>query len=160
MMNDHWEVDIADLLAELTAAQSDLLDLLAEKRTILLRADAEALQALQSREVELFLRLEACQHRRQQLLDRAADEGRPADSIRTLTDSLSSPGRAGLQSAVDAARSNSRLLRHESLANWVMMQRSLLHLSQIIEIIATRGRLQPTYGRGAPDTGALVDRAV
>jgi hypothetical protein len=53
------------------------------------------------------------------------------------------------------------LLQHESLTNWVLVQRSLLHLSQLIEIVATGGRTQPTYGNGSRrlSCGALVDRA-
>jgi hypothetical protein len=53
-----------------------------------------------------------------------------------------------------------RLLQHQSLANWVLAQRVMLHLSQLLEIFATGGRLQPTYGRGEMPTssGALVDR--
>ena len=39
-----------------------------------------------------------------------------------------------------------RILQHHSLANWVLAQRSLLHVSQLLEIIATGGRMQPTYG--------------
>jgi hypothetical protein len=52
-------------------------------------------------------------------------------------------------------------LQHQSLTNWVLVQRTLLHLSQLIEIIATGGRLKPTYGKGSDHQagGALVDRA-
>jgi hypothetical protein len=52
-----------------------------------------------------------------------------------------------------------RLLQHHSLANWVLAQRSLLHVAQMLEIIATGGRLQPTYGNGESSMsgGALVD---
>jgi hypothetical protein len=41
-----------------------------------------------------------------------------------------------------------RLLQNQSITNWVLAQRSLLHVSQLLEIIATGGRLQPTYGEG------------
>jgi hypothetical protein len=55
-----------------------------------------------------------------------------------------------------------RLLQHQSLANWVLAQRTVLHLSQMLEIIATGGRLQPTYGKenSAATGGSLVDQAV
>jgi hypothetical protein len=41
------------------------------------------------------------------------------------------------------------------------VQRTLLHLSQLIGIIATGGQSLPTYGKGADcrASGALVDRA-
>ena len=59
------------------------------------------------------------------------------------------------------AANRSQLLRHQSLTNWVVVQRSLLHLSQMIEIIATGGRPKPTYdkGSGSHSGGSLVDRA-
>ncbi len=44
----------------------------------------------------------------------------------------------------------------------VAAQRTVLHLSQLLEIIATGGRAQPTYGKGrsADCGGALLDQAV
>ena len=61
---------------------------------------------------------------------------------------------------VNEAAAQMRLLQHQSLTNWVLAQRSILHLSQLLEIIATGGQLQPTYGRGDSPTpsGALVDK--
>jgi hypothetical protein len=49
-MNDNWETDIAGLLAELADVQTALLELLAEKRTLLASADQASLAALASRE--------------------------------------------------------------------------------------------------------------
>jgi hypothetical protein len=59
------------------------------------------------------------------------------------------------------ASHRARLLQHHSLVNWVLVQKTLIHLSQLLEIIATGGRLQPTYQRDGTvqATGALVDRA-
>jgi hypothetical protein len=159
-MNDNWESEISALLTELSGVQSELLSLLSEKRTSLVNGDSQALAALQAREAVLAERLQSCHEQRQKLLERAAAAGRPADSIRALTDSLLPEHRGQLQPAVESARGQARLLQHESLANWVLIQRSLLHLSQMIEIIATGGQRQPTYGVGASNTGALVDRAV
>jgi hypothetical protein len=53
-----------------------------------------------------------------------------------------------------------RLLQHQSLTNWVLAQRAVLHVSQLLEIIATGGRLQPTYGDGDTlhNRGSLVDQ--
>jgi hypothetical protein len=44
----------------------------------------------------------------------------------------------------------------------VVVQRTLIHLSQMLEIIATGGQMQPTYGKkeSVQARGALVDRAV
>jgi hypothetical protein len=42
------------------------------------------------------------------------------------------------------------------------VQRTMLHLSHMVEIIATGGQLKPTYGKGGATTnsGALMDQAV
>jgi hypothetical protein len=42
------------------------------------------------------------------------------------------------------------------------VQRTVLHLSQMLEIIATGGRTQPTYGNSprAHRGGSLIDQAV
>jgi len=160
-MNDTWEDDIASLLAELADVQSALLDLLAHKRTILATGDHEALVATARSEQELIDRLQACHERRQELLARAGAEGLPSDSIRALSEKLPAESRSRMQASIRDASERSRFLQHQSLTNWVLVQRSLLHLSQLIEIIATGGRFKPTYGNGSDrqSSGALVDRA-
>jgi flagellar biosynthesis/type III secretory pathway chaperone len=161
-MNDNWENDIGPLLAELADVQSALLTVLNEKRQILAAGDHEALRAMAGREQQLLDRLDACHQRRQQLLSRADAEGLPADSIRSLSNHLPADRRGAVQAEIREAADRSRLLQHQSLTNWVLVQRTLLHLSQMIEIIATGGRSKPTYGTGSDraPSGALVDRAV
>jgi hypothetical protein len=74
---------------------------------------------------------------------------------------LPESSRKNVQASIREAANRTQLLRHQSLTNWVVVQRSLLHLSQLIEIIATGGRPKPTYdkGPGSHSGGALVDRA-
>jgi hypothetical protein len=160
-MTDNWESDIAALLAELSDVQSALLDTLHEKRRLLVANDQEALSAIAPREQQLIERLQACHNQRQQLLSRAADDGLPADSIRSLSNKLPNDARGRMQASIREAEERSRILQHQSLTNWVLVQRTLLHLSQMIEIIATGGRPRPTYGKGSDraPSGALVDRA-
>ena len=160
-MHDSWETDIAALLTELSEVQSAILALLGEKRVALAAGDSEALSAIGGREQRLVERLQACHDRRQEMLQLAASEGLPSDSIESLSGSLPAETRDRMQASIHEARVRSRLLQHQSLTNWVLVQRSLLHLSQLIEIIATGGRLQPTYGKGSDrqNCGSLVDRA-
>lgn len=159
---DTLEADIAGLLSELSSVQSDLLGVLSNKRQALAAGDGAALCSMAPQEQKLIARLQACQQRRQGLLDRAATHGLPSDSIQSLSKSLPVSVRKRLRGDLDEARERSRLLQHECLTNWVLVQRTLLHLSQLIEIIATGGRMKPTYGNGSDrqDQGALVDRAV
>ena len=162
--SDALEADIASLLGELADVQRDLLDVLTRKRSLIAAGDPGAPGFADSAdgEQQLMARLEACMSRRQQLLAQAATEGLPADSIRSLSGSLGPKGRDRLRPEVEQAQHRSRLLQHECLTNWVLVQRSLLHLAQMLEIIATGGRMKPTYGNGSDRQhhGALVDRAV
>lgn len=157
-----WDSELASLLAELSDIQSELLEVLTDKRSRLLSADLEALRAMQSREAELVGRLQACHERRLALLARAADEGLPSANLTSLAAALPSDQRQHLTPQLREASARIRLLQHHSLTNWVLVQRTLLHLSQLLEIIATGGRLKPTYGKNdcAPTGGSLVDQAV
>jgi hypothetical protein len=157
----NWESELATLLERLSAAQRELLSLLAMKRQLLMGRDHQSLAALAPREEELALELQACHQRRQELLDQADAAGLPSDSLAELTASLPRKAAAALQQPVNEARDRARLIRHECLSQWVAVQRTVLHLSQMLEIIATGGRPQPTYGtgRGAERGGSLMDQA-
>src|SRR5262245_56341267 len=154
-MQAHWENDLADLLRELTAVQAELLQVLTEKQQLLSRADTAKVATMQDREQSLVQRLEYCHQCRSAILRHAAEEGLPSGTLRALTAVLPSQKRDALASQLNLAEARGRLLRHQSLANWVIAQRTLLHLAQLLEIIATGGRPCPTYEQGvlAPSAG-------
>jgi hypothetical protein len=157
-----WEAALAELLSELSAVQHELLELLSEKRNLLIKTDLEGLASTGSREQQLVAKLEACHHHRSRLLELAAAEGLPCNNLHTLAAALPSEDRRDLQHQIAEAQARSRLLHHQSLTNWVLVQRNLIHLSQMLEFIATGGRAQPTYTRNGAQqaSGALVDQAV
>jgi len=161
-MNISWESELTQLLERLSATQQQLLALLSRKRALLLERDHQGLALLAAEEQSLSDELRACLDQRQLLLASAAEEGLPADSIRSLANSLPENATKNLKQPLLDAAQRSKLLRHESLTQWVVVQRTLLHLSQMLEIIATGGRTQPTYGKGsAPEaSGALMDQAI
>jgi hypothetical protein len=158
----NWESELAALLERLSAAQQGLLSLLATKRELIISRDHQSLAALASREGELAIELQACQQIRQELLTQADSEGLPGRSLEALSSALPKSTAASLERPVAEARNRARLIRHECLTQWVAVQRTVLHLSQMLEIIATGGRSQPTYGkgRGGERSGALMDQAV
>lgn len=160
-MQSNWEQEIAELLTELSAVQTELLEFLGEMRKRLADVDIDGMNELQSRERELLERLQQCHSRRGQLLERAAAGGLPGESIRALASALPDAERQSLAPQVQQASLQARLLQHHSLTNWVLAQRTLLHLGQILEIIASGGRLQPTYGKESSDqnAGVLLDQA-
>jgi hypothetical protein len=155
-----WEAEIGGLLAELSSVQAELLDILAKKRDALAAASVEQMIELQPLEEALVARLEQCQARRAELLEQARQEGLPAESMRKLATRVGRGKSGKLGQEVKEAAARMRLLQHHSLANWVLAQRSLLHVSQLLEIIATGGRLQPTYGdtQSVHARGGLVNQ--
>lgn len=160
-MQTSWESEIAKLLTDLLAVQDELLEILTRKRKLLEEADAQGLAAIGQQEERLIDTLGQYAARREELLARADQEGLPSGSILALAKALPRNQRGQLRGQIQLAGSRARLLKHQSLTNWVIVQRTLIHLSQILEIIATGGRLQPTYGEEEPAnaSGALVDRA-
>jgi hypothetical protein len=161
-MEDAWTDELAGYLNDLSAVQQEMLAALSEKRAALLASDQLRLDAVNAQEARLLERLQACHARRGEMLDEASAEGAPHDSIRMMASSLPSAGRLRIFPEIDAAEHRARLLQQECLTNWVVVQRTLLHLSQMLEIIATGGRQRPTYGKGdcAQGHGVLVDHAV
>jgi len=160
--NMNWETSLAALLERLSAAQRELLSMLSTKRELIVRRDHAALGAMAAREAELAAELHACHEQRQRLLAQADAEGLPNKSITDLAAALPAGPSSRLRVPVAEACRRSQLIRHECLAQWVAVQRTVLHLSQMLEIIATGGRSQPTYGMGVGSqrSGALMDQAV
>jgi hypothetical protein len=159
---EKWEERVALLLTRLSNVQSAAIVLLTEKLRVLRESDLPGLAALQGRERDIISGLTECQQERQALLDLAREHGRPSRTIRELSHSLGGPSQDALQSQIKVAANQMRLINHHGLANWVVIQRSLIHLSQLLEIIATGGQLQPTYGKGEPCEahGSLLDQAI
>lgn len=161
-MQTLWESELAQFLTDLSTVQDESLEILTRKTKLLAAADRQGLAELGQQEELLIAKLQGCLQQRQALLDRAAAEGLPAKNIQTLTQSLPKPSRDKLGSQVSFLSARMRLLQHHSLTNWVIVQRTLIHLSQLLEIIATGGRMKPTYGKdgaGQP-TGGLVNQVV
>jgi hypothetical protein len=160
-MNNSLESELANLLNDLLAVQEELLATLVSKRELLMARDTEGLAAIGLREEKLMGDLTECLKRREALPGEARQQGLPSGSIRSLAEAIPRGERGELHDRVRRASSQARLLRHHSLTNWVFVQRTLIHLSQMLEIIATGGQLQPTYGEGQSSgaSGAMVDHA-
>jgi hypothetical protein len=160
LAEDTFDSQLGALLTELSEIQHELLSVLGEKRTLLMKVNPAGLAELQPREEALIERLKAAQQLRAELLQQAGEQGLPNRTVSELAAALPAQQRQHWTPKIREASSRSRLLQHQSLTNWVLVQRTLIHLSQLLEIIATGGRLCPTYGKGAtPDTsGNLVDQ--
>ncbi len=161
-MDAAWDSQLTNFLSDLSSVQDASLELLTRKRKLLVASDREGLLALGSEEEQLIQRLQGCLTRREELLRQAAGQGLPSESIRSLAGTLPKAQRAPLTAEIQKVTSQARLLQHHSLTNWVLVQRTLIHLSQMLEIIATGGRLKPTYGKDYVDSnhGTLLNQVV
>ena len=155
-----WETSLAEMLDDLSSIQEELLQVLNEKRENLASSDAQGSQQLQDREQQVCRRLEDFRDRRAALLSDAKEQGLPSSNLAVLAAAAKRADAGELEKQVAAASHRMRILQQHSLTNWVIAQRSLLHVSQLLEIIATGGRLKPTYGKGKTlkSSGALVDQ--
>jgi hypothetical protein len=156
-----WDNEFAALLDELSTVQTEMLAVLNQKRQLLASVDATGLEAVQPAEAALVQRLQACQDRRQLLLQQATSEGRPAKNLRQLAQLLPNDQRRSFEPRVKTAQMQAKLLQNQALTNWVIAQKTLIHLSQMLEIIATGGQVRPTYGEigeTANSGGLLLDQ--
>lgn len=159
-MQTPWESDLAAFMTDLLAVQDETLGVLSKKRQLLGAADVDGLAKLDVKEQQLVDRLQHCLQRREEMLRRAGQQGLPSESIESLSEGLPKTQRGDLPRQIRLSKAQTRLLQHHSLANWVIAQKTLIHLSQMLEIIATGGRPKPTYEKGTPvaaASGALVD---
>lgn len=157
------EREVASLLADLSEAQDELLRVLKLKREALATADSAALTGLEARETAVAERLHDCQSRREKLLAEAAARGSSARNVEELAGEFPSGQNSQVVRRVRETSARMRIVQNHALTNWVVAQRSLLHLSQLLAIVASGGRLTPTYSpiSGAAafhSRGALVDR--
>jgi hypothetical protein len=154
------EAELATLLNDLLAGQGELMAVLNRKRNLLAAMDHEGLAGIADEEQRLLGVLQDCLARRQDLLSRAASAGLPAGSIQALTQAMPPAHRGPLARQVASASSRARLLHTQNLTNWIVIQRTLIHLSQLLEIIATGGRARPTYGTAEPSHahGSLLNQ--
>jgi hypothetical protein len=156
-----WHDAVAEFLTDLTAVQEALLAEVGQrhKRS---SDNREPLGTVTAAEVELLNRLAECHQRRAELLHAAHQAGLPAQSLRAAVAALGNgPVKGQLSLQIAQAASTGRRLQLAGLTQWMLAQRSLAHVGQVLEILATGAPQPPTYGNGAVSTrcGGLLDQA-
>ena len=155
---------VADYLDEYLDVQQELLDVMTAKLDVRTKRTVEEARALDAREAQLAERLKACVEKRQDLLadPELNSAGQPTLKrlVETVAESDEDEADADLFRRFDAAEKNNRELRMRSVSAWVLAQRSVVHWSQMLEIVAAQGQNVPTYKRDRKlrSRGALMDR--
>lgn len=160
-VNDSQSIEsmIADLLEDISNAQQEMLDHLNQKFSALKQRDVKALEAIQTDEEQLLRRLENCQTRRDELIKFANQNELSGNDLTEIAQSLPAEQSSEIKQKIGETHRQTKLLKHQGLTNWILAQRSLVHVTQILEIIATGGRMRPTYEKRELATEPLsIDR--
>jgi hypothetical protein len=81
----------------------------------------------------------------------------PDSGLQALCQSLPLRDDKRVQEKLANASNRANLLKHQSLTNWIIAQRNLLHITQLLEIITSGGQSQPTYmSRGSQVAGGFM----
>lgn len=159
-MNIDWEDELTELLDDLLETQQSMLQLLDSKRTAMTSRNLEEINKLQPQEEALCQRLLDCQQRRSDMLEVARQANLPVKNLANLTKTVAKEIGPEIPNKVKEANNRSIQLKHQSLTNWIIAQRNLLHVSQLLEIIATGGGKTPTYGGNgeSAQNGFMLDQ--
>ena len=151
---------IIEFLKQLAKAQEKTLKILQEKHTLLVKPSPTGLSEIAAKESDTLDQLRLTLEKREEILQEAHNEGIDADSIQILCEKLF-PKNFEVRKLLDIAQNQCRQLRFLALTNWTVSQKSMIHLSQILELIETRGQGKTTYKptKGSESNGGgLVDR--
>ncbi len=156
LAHDHWETALTTLLDDLLQTQQEMLQILEQKRVAMVSRNLTSIRELQPREEELCLKLTACQNRRNDLLALAKTSNLPDGNLEQLSRSVPLQQEVAVRERLSNASHRAMLLKHQSLTNWIIAQRNLLHISQLLENITTGGQTTPTYGKNARAAGGFI----
>ncbi len=154
---------VGQFLSHLENVQSNLGQLLSAKRAAMTARDVDQLAQFTQREEELNQRLQQILEVRQRILSAAKRHKLPHESLLHLAGGMRGNEGERLRKRIVAARETAAGLRHESWIHWIIASRSFHHYSELIELIANRGELSPTYSK-EPNSdspgGAVLDASI
>ncbi|MDR2439597.1 MAG: flagellar protein FlgN [Planctomycetaceae bacterium] len=156
------EHEVITFLNQLATVQEKILDVLKKKQSLLVKPDKEALATITAEEEQTLMLLQQSLDHREKILEFAKEQGYKVDSIRMLCEQIF-PKPNEWRLLINAAQNRNQQIRYLALANWTVSQKSLIHLTQILEIIETRGQGKTTYkpqkGKEIQSSGGgFVDR--
>ena len=136
---------------------------LALKREALEQARSLELQQLGVVEDESVRRLQLLGGERQRILELARSQSLPGDSLENLVRAIGGREREALLARMAEARSQLSTLRRESASHWVSARRGVLQYSELLELIARRGKKPSGYSareKSLATGGGLLDTTV
>ena len=158
-----WQTELIAFLEQLQAAQNEIMALADKKRQLFGNNDMVAIANMVADEQSGVVKMRECLAKREKLLQYAAAEGLPSESIEVLAKEVVPKSNEEFYRLFRSTQYQTRLLQRHNLTNWIIAQRSVLHVSQMLEIIATRGLKKSTYTRKhvkniGTSGGSIVDK--
>ena len=154
------KTDIPTFLTQLIETQNQMLAVLHKKQSLLVRPEKEALAAITAEEEAMVDNMQRMLNRREEILTAARMQNIPCDSIEQLCEHFF-PHNIEVQKLLIEAKSRTQQIQLLAYTNWTMSRKSLIHVSQILELLETRGQGKTTY-QPQPETalsrGGFVDR--
>jgi hypothetical protein len=154
------KTDIQNFLNQLIEAQAQMLAVLHKKQAILARPENDAMALISAEEEKSLVMMQNVLQRREELLTSARLQNFPCDSIEQLCNHFFSHN-IEVQKMLSEAWHRTQQIRLVCYTNWTISRKSLIHISQILELLETQGQGKTTYQPQAsnrPSRGHSVDR--
>ncbi|MCA9113781.1 MAG: hypothetical protein KDA79_01760 [Planctomycetaceae bacterium] len=150
-------------LDALQLTQKNLTEVLASKRKAIEQAQSERLQTLGPYEEEAVRRMQLLSGERKRLLEVARQQNLPSDNLRNLVRAIGGEQRDALLARMEQASQSLTTIRRESATHWIAARRGLLQYTELLELIARRGRKASGYSakeQALATGGGLLDTTV
>jgi len=153
------KTDLLDFLDQLIETQNQMLAVLHRKQALLVRPEKEAIASISVEEEEAVEKMQQVLSRREELLTAARLQNVNGDSIEQLCEHFF-PRNIEVNKILDEVKHKTHQIRLLAYTNWTMSRQSMIHVSQILELLETRGQGKTTYHPRPPcaSGGGLVDR--
>ena len=152
------KTDILNFLNQLIETQVQMLAVLHKKQAVLVRPEKEAMTSITAEEEKTVETMQAILQQREELLTAARLQNVQGDSIEQLCEHFF-PRNIEVHKLLDETRHRTHQIRLLAYTNWTMSRKSLIHVSQILELLDTQGLGKTTYRqRPSTDGGGFVDR--
>jgi len=154
------KTDLLDFLNQLIDTQKQMLTVLHRQQQALVRPEKETMASVAAEEEQARNNMQQILNRREELLTAARLQNINGDSIEQLCEHFF-PRNIEVQQMLDEAKHRTHQIRLLAYTNWTMVRKSLIHVSQILELLETRGQGKTTYyPRPNADTsgGGFMDK--
>ena len=138
------KTDILNFLNQMIEVQIQMLAILHKQQAVLVRPEKEAMASVATEEKKVLETMQGMLQRREELLTTARLQNIRGDSIEQLCEHFF-PRNFEVQKLLNETKHRTHQIRLLAYTNWTMSRKSLIHVSQILELLETQGQGKTTY---------------